>query len=227
MIPLMPFDCPRTCREFESRDVCRFRPVLDRIGPVKVNSHTAKIKVEYTDPATLRIAVERMGGVWIGPGHFSLGDTEEDGIGFRLPMKGGFDHTGHYPVRVPEGAMGHWLQPCVLRADGELAYDEYRGAWGDLATLTQLRSEYAFATAEVAALNQGWLTERTTAGELLIHHPSGGTLTISAGGTLATAGFTGGACHEARLTLGMAVEDGSIVETAEGCQVAAVVSQGR
>ena len=46
------------------------------------------------------------------------------------------------------------------------------------------------------------------------------------GGELTTAGFTGGACHEARLQLGLPVVEGSIVETAEACMVPAVINQG-
>lgn len=229
MISLLPFDCPRTCPAYGDR-WCRFNAVLSKIGPVRVDSHTAKIKVEYTDPDQLRRAVERMGGIWYGAGHYDLHDTEQDGYGFRLPMKGGFkphDKLSKYWTQAGPDEASHWYHPCVLRADGELAYDEYGGVWGDLAQLERLKAEYCFVTAEHAAGQQGWLTERTATGDLLIHHPSGGVLQVSAGGTLATSGFTGGACHEARLALGLPVEEGSIVETGECSQVAAVIQEGR
>ena len=92
-LPTLSFTCPRTCPAYGER-WCRFRPLLDRLGPVKVDSHTATIRVSYTDPEQLRIAVESMGGVWLGHGHYDLGDTQQDGYGFRLPMAGGWSLDG-------------------------------------------------------------------------------------------------------------------------------------
>ena len=95
-----------------------------------------------------------------------------------------------------------------------------------MAKLDQLKIEYAYAKTEVEARNLGWLSEHTDAG-LVVYCPSGGTLTVSKDGTCATQGFTGGACHEARLQLGLQVEEGSIMETAEACQVPVAVYQGK
>lgn len=225
MLPLqtMPFDCDRTCPDFERRVDghfwCRFRPLLDRLGPVKVHSHTALLKVEYTDPDALKIAVERMGGLWYGfDAKHDLFDTKQTGWGFRLPMAEGLHKTAD--------GRRFWYHPLVLRADGQLAYDSYGGEWGDVSQLETLKSEYAFAMTEKAALDLGWLTERVD-GRLVVHHPSGGTLSVSADGKLETQGFVGGACHQAREALGLPVEEGSIVGTAEGCQVPAIIEQIR
>lgn len=218
----IPFDCPRTCPQYEpmvnGEYWCRFNPIFRRIGRVLVHSHTATIKCEYTDAEALRRAVENMGGIWYGfdKAH-DLHDTTQEGLGFRLPMKDGYHKVGD---------KGYWYHPLVARADGQLAFDSYGGAWGDVTQLETLKQEYVFAAAQVAAEAQGWLTEKTPAGELVVHHPSGGTMTIAGNGQLTTAGFTGGACHEARQALGLPVDESSIVNTAEFCQVPAVIQEG-
>ncbi len=178
------FSCPRTCPMFSGR-WCRFRPVLDQLGPVKVSSHTATIKVEFRDPRTLRAAVEAIGGQWLGQGQHHLYGGDETGIGFRLPK---------------------WQYPLVARADGTLAYDDFSGTWGEVADLDRLKSEYAVQTAQQAATQQGWLTERTNEG-LLIHHPSGGSLLVAANGSIDLNGFQGQGCHEALLDLGIHLEN--------------------
>ncbi|MFL5342753.1 MAG: hypothetical protein ACJ8F7_21685, partial [Gemmataceae bacterium] len=144
------FDCPRTCPTFGDR-WCRFRPLLDALGPVRVDSHTARIKVEYTDPEALRRAVEAMGGVWYGRGHFDLFDTEQDGLGFRLPFANGWTAALNPRQTARPGEPSYWYHPIVLRDDGELAYDEYGGAWGDPAQLQLLKAEYATAVVETRA----------------------------------------------------------------------------
>jgi hypothetical protein len=168
-------------------------PVFQAIGPTRVNSHTAKIKVDYTDPDQLRAACAALGWEWMGRGKHHLFEAPVDGLGFK-----------------PTG----WVFPCVVSPDGQLHYDDYRGQWGNVADLEKLRASYAFAAAEQRAQELGWLTERTDSG-LLIYHPQGGTLTIDQTGTVATNGFTGHACHEAREALGISVEERTVTATAE------------
>lgn len=122
-----------------------------------------------------------------------------------------------------------WFHPIVLRADGTLAYDAFGGSWGDLAGLDRLREKYLEETdfsqkVEEQARLLGWAVERNAMNELVVHHPSGGSLTIAAGGQLTAQGFVGGACHQAREQLGLEVD--GIVNTAEACQVPAAVNLG-
>ena len=182
----MNFSCPRSCRWAEARDFCRFMPVLAAVGPTAVTSHTAKIKVEFRDPSHLKAAVEALGGEWLGQGSARLYDgTSHHGLVFKL--KG-------------------WRYPLIAERNGELAYDDYAGSWGNVADLERLKAEYSLGAAEQAAQLQGWLSERTEAG-LVIHHPSSGTITIAAGGNVEFSGFVGGSCHSAREALGLPMAD--------------------
>jgi hypothetical protein len=177
----LPFDCPRTCPSHAER-WCRFRKLLHRLGPVKVDSHTARIKVEFNDTDALRKAVEFLGGNWIGPGTHKLFEGPVAGHGFNLPG---------------------WRFPLVLGSDGQLSYDDYRGAWGDVALIEKLRGEYIHAVAERAAQELGWPTERTTAGALIVHHSSGGSLTVAPSGVIDANGFQGQGCHDAITALNL------------------------
>ena len=199
----LPFDCPRSCPEHGER-WCRFRKLLDRLGPVKVDSHTARIKVEFTDTNALQRAVEFLGGYWIGPGTHKLFEGPVTGQGFTLPG---------------------WRFPLVLGSDGQLSYDDYRGAWGDVALIEKLRSEYIHAVAERAAQELGWLTERTAEGDLVIHHNSGGTLTVAANGLIDANGFQGQGCHDALLALSLPLTE--IQAKPEFAQVACEVQVSR
>ena len=179
------FDCPRTCPLFERRDLCRVNPVFKAIGPVVVNSHTVKVKVEYNDQGALRGSVEAMGGTWLGQGNHSLYERGKvEGLGFRLPG---------------------WNYPLVLKSNGELAYDDYGGCWGNVKDLETLKSQYTISQATQAAAAQGWQTELNGT-ELVIHHPDGGSLTIN-GQSLDATGFTGTGCHDAIVALGLPFGD--------------------
>lgn len=197
---MIAFTCPRTCPLVNSR-WCRFRPALDSLGPHRVNSHTVTVKVEYRDMEALRRAVEGLGGTWIGIGTHALysGHTAT-GVGFRLP---------------------DWRYPLALQADGVLAYDNFNGHWGDPAALDRLKAEYTMAVCEQSATAQGWLCERSATGELLIHHPDGGTMTVNAAGVIDAAGFVGAACHDAIMSMGLPILDAQVKP--EFSQVAANV----
>lgn len=167
------FSCPRSCRRCERVDLCRFLPVLSA-GTVTVNSHTATVRVEFRDRDALGRAAERMGGRVIGEGEHRLFSTNEKGFAVQLP---------------------NWKFPIILREDGKLAFDNYNGAWGATADLESLTSAYAVEAARAAATAQGWMVQDETDGSLIVFHPDGGTLTVSAGGKLEASGFTGSACH--------------------------------
>ncbi len=173
------FTCPRTC-PLVGAFWCRFRPVLDQIGPVRVHSHTATVKVDFADPDALRAAVLAMGGKWLGEGMHRLFSTQHTGLGFTLPG---------------------WSYALVAEKAGTLAYDDFNGHWGNPADLERLKAEYAVSKAETAALALGWQCERTAEG-LTVYHPSGGHLTVT-GATAEAHGFHGQGCHDALLSLGL------------------------
>lgn len=200
----MNFTCPRTCPHYDRRTAdghfdCRFRAVLDHVGPTRVHSHTVKIKVEYRDPRVLERACNNLGWKWHGQAKHHLYEADVQGHGF-----------------TPEG----WSYPAVLASDGELHYDTFNGHWGDETKLEALRSEYAMVAAEQAAMDLGWQTQRTETG-LTVFHPQGGILTVSRDGVCETTGFVGSSCHDARTALKL-VADGAITEKPE---VGAVVAQ--
>jgi len=161
-------------------------PIFRHIGPVVVNSETARIKVEYDDPGALECAVKSLGGTWIGMGKHDLFSSEETGFGFKLPK---------------------WRYPIVLSVGGELHYDDYHGSWGNVQDLEKLKGQYAIALAETQAQNLGWLTERTIEGQLTIFHPNGGTINIQSDGSIERCGVNGSGCHQDLADLGLQLED--------------------
>ena len=166
----MRFDCERTCH---FREACRFTPALSTLS--LVHSHTTTVQIEFRDARALKAAVEAMGGRFMGEGTYKLYSSTEAGIGFALP---------------------HWAFPLISRADGSLAYDDYRGAWGNVADLERLKGAYAIEAARLAAQDLGWYTE-LHGEDLVIHHPDGGTLTVSPNGTVDAACFLGRDCASA------------------------------
>jgi len=178
VLPVVAFDCSRTCPAFERRDVCRFSALLAGLGVrAVVNSHTVRVAVEFSNVDALRAAVDELGGQFIGAGvHrlFERGDVA--GVAFRL--------------------LG-WRYPLVATADGSLAFDAYGGKWGNVADVDRLRAAYSVAAAKLAADGLGWLSERNAAGGLTVYHPDGGTLTVDATGAVDANGFNGVGCHDA------------------------------
>lgn len=152
-------------------------------------SHTVKVRVEIRDAAVLRLAVERLGGTWLGQGtHRLYRANQETGLGFTLPG---------------------WAYPLVLTASGEIAHDTYRAAAGYVG-LDALTSRYALEAARLAAEVQGWYCEAQGT-SLLIYHPDGGTLTVDAGGTVDASGWTGSGCADAALAVSEAIGAASVV----------------
>jgi hypothetical protein len=205
------FSCQRTC-QLVGKFFCKFRPILDLLGPVKVNSHTATIKVAYDDPKAFECAVLSLGGQWYGYGSYNLGDSTQQGYGFRLPMSG-----------RTVGNTGFWHHEIVLRDDGQLAFDEYGGVWGDVAGLAKLAGAYAVGKAKVQADLLGWQSEPVAGGGITIYHPSGGVLTITADSKVDFDGFMGSNCHKAAAELGLIEE--SVVMKEVGCQSLGTVSE--
>jgi hypothetical protein len=136
-------------------------------------SHTISAQIELRNTAALDYAVKQMNGQILGQGTHRLFSTQETGFGFRLP---------------------NWRCPLVARSNGTLAYDDYNGAWGNVSDLDKLKAHYALAAARAAAEAQGWYCEES-AGQLIIYHPDGGTLTVDATGVIDASGFVGSACE--------------------------------
>jgi hypothetical protein len=175
MIALTTFTCPRSCRWAEREDRCRFTPMLSSMGVIEtVTSHTRTVRVEYRSIAALEAAVRALGWRWLGHGQHSLFQGRETGHGIHIPG---------------------WMYPIVLRADRSLALDDYGGKWGTPADLDRLATEYRCQAALEAAAMLGWAAERH-GNDVTVFHPSGGTLTVSAGG-IETSGFVGCGCHVA------------------------------
>jgi hypothetical protein len=189
---ILNFDCPRTCPRFERVDRCRFVPLIRLIGGVgSVNSHTVKVRVEFSNAAALAAAVAALGGEFIGCGEFELFERERGGnrqkiagLGFRLPG---------------------WNYPLIAQPGGDLAFDNFEGYWGNIADLDRLRAEYAAAAAVQAAAALGWAAERLPAGGVRVFHPAGGFLDVDAAGGVDANGFGGVGCHSAAAELAAAI----------------------
>lgn len=180
---MLTFNCPRTC-PLAKEEVCRFAAL---IPGATVNSYTVKIKASFTDPVALAKAVQQIGGTYVGPRkdvYVGIGDTV-CGLLFKLPA---LDQKTKYT----------W--DFVAVESGELVFD---GDIQNLVGIDRLKAEYAIAVAEQAALNLGWMLERTEHG-LLIHHPSGGTMTVSSvDGVVDASNFHGVGCHDAITALSL------------------------
>lgn len=175
------FTCPRTCPQFGDR-WCRFRPILDHIGPILVDSETVRIVVKIKDRVALEEAVKELGGTMIGEGIHSVYTNKIFGLGFRLPK---------------------WRYPLVLGGDdGSLSYDNYGGTWGDAKDIDRLNGEYSLQVAASRARDLGWQHEKTSEG-LRVYHPNGGHMEVTRHGSAEAFGFNGVGCHDALLALGV------------------------
>lgn len=139
-------------------------------------SHTVRVRVEMRDRETLGHAVSDVGGTVLGEGTYKLYQNSETGFGFKLL---------------------NWKYPVVLKADNDLAFDDYGGYWGNRVDLDGLTQRYAIQAAKAAAEAQGWLTEEVAGGALLIYHPDGGTLTVRPDGSVDAENFVGTGCQNA------------------------------
>jgi hypothetical protein len=175
MTPTLHFHCDRTCKRFQE---CRFSPLHLAIGRTYVHSHTTRCQVEFKNRHALRAAVEAMQGEILGEGIHPLFSSQEAGFGFRLPG---------------------WNYPLIAKANGELAYDHYNGAWGKSSDIQTLIGKYAIEAARQAATEQGWMSDIQTDGSLIVYHPAGGTMTVAADGTVDAQGFTGQGCDAAQV----------------------------
>jgi len=88
-------------------------------------SHTLHQESQMTDERHIATAVGAVGGEVSEATSARFYDkSEHEGVVVQLPG---------------------WRYPVIVKAGGELAFDTYRGRWGDEAVLDRLRQEYAFA----------------------------------------------------------------------------------
>lgn len=148
-------------------------------------SHTVTVDIKIKNREAAIKAAQAMGAQVIGEGHHRLFSSEHDGLAIKFPK---------------------WNYPVVIGKEGEVYYDNYNGAWGSMTDLETLKDNYATLAVQAECENLGWYNELNPAtGELVIHHPTGGTITVQKGGTLDAAGFTGTSCAEATLKLEQAM----------------------
>lgn len=116
-------------------------------------SHIVRIRTEVRDAAAVQAACARLELPPPETGTFQLFTYHATGVAVRLPG---------------------WTYPLVCRTDcGELAYDNYGGAWGDEAQLHNFLQAYAVEKTRLEARKQGYaVTEQRLAGgavKLTVH----------------------------------------------------------
>jgi hypothetical protein len=129
-------------------------------------------------------AAEAMGATMLGQGNHRLYSSNHTGLGFKL---------------------NGWQFPIVVTEDGVIHYDDFNGRWGNPNDIKTLTDDYAQKVVEAECDNLGWYHEKQENGELIVHHPSGGTITVQKGGQLDAQGFHGTSCAEATLKLEQAL----------------------
>jgi hypothetical protein len=104
-------------------------------------SHLVTIQTQIRDPIAIRAACKRLG--LDAPVH---GQTR---------LFDGATPTG-WQVNLPG-----WQYPVVCQADGTLAYDNYKGRWGELSHLDRFRQAYAVEKATLEAKCKGYRVAET------------------------------------------------------------------
>lgn len=140
-------------------------------------SHTVTIDVKFKNQEAAVKAATACGARILGEGTHRLYASSHAGFG--VQFKG-------------------WNYPAVIDKDGKIFYDNYNGSWGSAAELEKFQEMYSAKVIEAECEALGWYHERNEAtGELVVHHPAGGTITVTKGGTLDASGFVGNACEQA------------------------------
>lgn len=224
----LTLDCDRTCKVGHW---CRFNRLFALAGiTTRVHSHIARVQTVIRDLDMLESAC-RLRGLELVRGQTSYRWYGRSVGDYALPEGYTVEQLGRctHAIRVPGNRQAYEIG-VVARPNGDgfdLLWDFYQGG-GGLESLVGkdcggLLEAYHFGAVEQAALQLGWLAERTDAG-LVVYHPAGGTVTLGKDATVQTAGFVGAGCHEARKQLGIRVEEGSIHETAECAAAVAKVN---
>ncbi len=140
-------------------------------------SHTVTLDIRFRDRSALESAALLLGAESILSESVTFYDGRTvEGLAVRLPG---------------------WHYPLCIDAEGTLHCDHYNGMWGNPADLERLTEAYAVSVAESVAEAQGWYSERTPQGSLMIYHPDGGTIEVGPDGTVDAASFEGRDCTDA------------------------------
>ena len=102
-------------------------------------SHTMNIEIELHDRTALEVACQRL-GLTLTEGRVKFYSTEEEGILVQLPG---------------------WKYPICVKSNGQVAYDNYDGRWGDLAELNKFRAYYGLEKAKIEARKKGYSVYET------------------------------------------------------------------
>ncbi len=97
-------------------------------------SHVVKLQVEIKNRQALIAACQRLGYQIGTEGTHTLYNSKEEGLSVNLP---------------------DWRFPVVIKADGSIAFDNYKGAWGDISVLNKLRQIYASEVTKFEFMLQG------------------------------------------------------------------------
>lgn len=97
-------------------------------------SHVVKLQVEIKNKQALIAACQRLGYRIGEEGTHELYKAKEQGLSIFLP---------------------DWRYPVVIKADGSIALDNYKGAWGDISALNKLRQTYAAEVTKFEFMLQG------------------------------------------------------------------------
>ena len=97
-------------------------------------SHKITLQVEIKNRQALLSTCKRLGYAIGTEGTHELYKATEEGLAVNLPG---------------------WKYPVVIKADGSIAFDNYKGAWGDISALNKLRQIYAAEVTKSEFLIQG------------------------------------------------------------------------
>ncbi len=99
-------------------------------------SHIVTIKTEVRDPQAIRLACGRLN--LAEPVHGTTRLYSSEASGWLVPLP-------------------RWRYPLVCQTDsGQLAYDNYQGAWGDAVELNRFLQAYAIEKTRLEARKQGY-----------------------------------------------------------------------
>ena len=101
-------------------------------------SHTVTRKTAFHSIDAIEEAARRVGATIVGRNNHRLYSDTISGLGIQLPG---------------------WKYPVVVRENGEIAFDNYGGRWGDIEQLNEFSQQYAVAAIEQEAANQGYSYE--------------------------------------------------------------------
>lgn len=201
---LMRFECNRSCPKLVE---CKFKELLSALGPTKVFSHITQIMLLIKDLGALEMAAATLGLElrrgqtnyrWYG--HY-MGDSP-------LPPGMTAEQLGKCSLALAVKGNPHAYEIGLLQqSDGSyrMLWDFWNGGRGLLDKVgddcKKLTEAYKLAVIEKTCSDLGWYFETQPNGEIVVQHPSGGTVTVGADGILEASGFTGSTCEEATAPL--------------------------